>query len=113
MGLFNSIGLVNKDELLNTMRNIIHKALTKKIHDSNNIFREVFKINGLFYSDLDKTVVAPVVLIKLEDLTRLIAAEKVWSYYGNDDSEIDYDEEITRRQKEIHDKYWESVDKSV
>ena len=101
MGLFDSVGLVNKDELLNKMRNIIHRALSMERYDNNNTFYQAFGINGLFYSDVDEEVTAPIVMVKREDLTRLIAAEKVRSYYESDEFDVDYDEEIKKKQKEI------------
>lgn len=101
MSLFGSMGLVQKDELLNRMRSIIHKALSMDAYDLKNVFYRAYGVNGLFYSDVDEEVTAPIVIVKREDLTRLIAAEKVLSYYKNGD----YKEEIKRKQKEIETNY--------
>lgn len=101
MGLFDSVGLVNKNEFLNKMRRIIHSALSLDSYDNRNIFHKAYGINGLYYSDVDEAVTAPIVIIKREDLTRLIATEKVLSYYQNYEEGVDIDEKIKKKQKEI------------
>ena len=109
MSFLDSLGLTQKDELLNKMRQKIHNALSMgKGFLDDNPFYKAFGINGLFYSDIDNEVTAPIVVIEREELTKLIAIKEIYENYGNlelDENDLDYEELLNHKCKEINKRY--------
>ena len=109
MSILNSLGLTNKDELLNFMRQKIQSALNmEKGLLCDNPFYKAFGINGIFYSDIDDEVTAPIVIIEREELTKLVAIKEIYEYYAElelDEYDLDYDELLKEKCTEINKKY--------
>jgi hypothetical protein len=90
-------------EIANIRRRKIDNAFSMESWHSNNIFNKVYGVNGVYYSDVDIEVNAPLVIIQSSDLARFVAIKEIATYFDEDDN-LNKDK-IEKRRLKIAEEY--------